>query len=410
MNYQILLTTAFRSIRHHKGRSLLTTLGIIIGIASIIAILAIGQGAEERVKRNILSGGNNFIFIHPGNWLAQGKDKKGKKDNPPPFIYQDIDSLKQNIGLIKKISPAASSNQTLCAMGKHISIQVKSGNQDLLDINDRQMAMGQFFNQSHVQRGARVIILGHKIAHELFKHSNPLGRAVQIKKMNLTVIGVIKKMGAQLDFGSDPNMDVFIPISTAQKLGMAPRGNSLSGLFMSANNTEDIPYIVKQVRKILRARRKLAAQDPDDFMIWDQASMLKAAKSSSAILTLLLLIIASISLIVGGIGVMNIMLVSVRERTQEIGIRMALGASQKIILWQFLLEALTLCSFGGILGIALGIAIPYLVSMLTGWLVIITPLSVISAFLAMFVVGLLFGYYPALKASRLEPVQALTQP
>ncbi len=369
--------------------------------------MAIGRGAEERVKREIMAGGDNYIFIHPGNWLASESGKEMKK-KIPPFSFQDVDILSRYVPSIKAISPAAFGRDTLVARGHRISTSIKSGNANLLSLMSRTIARGQFYNHEHVLKGSRVIVIGNKIADELFKREDPLDKTIQIKKINFTIIGIIKKMDQQFGF-EDPNMDVFIPITTAKKISLAPPGDKISAITISMKSIDAIPNAVRYIKKILRARRRIGIKDVDDFTIWDQASMLKAANVSSLILNLLLLIIASISLFVGGIGVMNIMLVSVGERTQEIGIRMALGAQDKTILRQFLFESIILCSIGGLVGIMIGCCIPFIVAKITSWIVIITPLSMLIACIAIMSVGILFGYYPARKASKLDPVQALTE-
>jgi putative ABC transport system permease protein len=383
-------------------------LGIIIGIASIIAILAVGKGAEERVKKEILAAGDNYIYISPGNWFAEEKSKKIKR-SISAFYQQDIDMLKKYIDQIKRISPTGYSREIISARGNTVNSEVKSGNEQLLAITGRKIARGQFFVTDHITTGARVAVLGHKAAFELFKNANPLGQIIQIKKSNFTVIGVIKQLDQQLGFGTDPNMDIFIPYTTAKKFNLAPKGAKINGICMSIKSLQETPAAVRQIKKIMRAQRHISTEEPDDFTVWDQASMLKAAKTSSAVLNLLLLIIASIALLVGGIGVMNIMLVSVGERTKEIGIRMALGARTNIILRQFLSESIILCILGGILGIGVGCLMPYIISNFTGWIVIISPISIILAIVAIFCVGIIFGFYPAHTASRLNPVEALVE-
>jgi putative ABC transport system permease protein len=407
VNTKILFITALRSLRHHKGRSLLTMLGIIIGIGSIIAIMAIGHGAEERVKQEIMAAGDNSIYLDPGNMLAQESGRNLKK-RIPPFSYQDVEILKRYVPSIKKISPVAFGNETIFARGESITAPIKSGNEDFLSLMSRSIARGQFYNHEHVLKGSRVIVIGHKVAEVLFKREDPIGKTVQIKKINFTIIGVIKKMNQQLGF-QDANMDVLIPITTAKKIKLAPPGDKIAGICISTKSMADIPAAVRDIKKIMRARRRIGIKELDDFTIWDQASMLKAANVSSLILNILLLIVASISLLVGGIGVMNIMLVSVKERTQEIGIRMALGAPDKTILRQFLFESVILCTIGGFIGMIIGCCIPFIVAKLTGWMVIITPMSMLVACIAIMGVGIIFGYYPARKASRLDPVQALTE-
>jgi putative ABC transport system permease protein len=408
MNYKILSLTAIKSLNHHKGRSLLTMLGIIIGIAAIITIMAIGKGAEKKINQKILSMGDNSMFIHPGNWLAE-KVGKTKRSQPPPqhFKYQDLEALKKYVPSIKRISPFASAEQVLSVGSNQINTEVKAGNYHILEIGDKKIKRGQNFNPSHLKSRARVTIIGPQAAKELFKNNNPIGKTIQIAKNNFIVIGIFQKI--ETYFGMrDPNLNVYIPITSAQSIGMV-LPNRIKGISLSLKSLGAMQQAKKDMRKVLRARRHIRPSDPDDFMIWDQASMLNAAQTTSSILTLLLLIIASISLLVGGIGVMNIMLVSITERTQEIGIRMALGATTKTILQQFLLESLILCSLGGLTGIIFGVFIPLIVKMFTGWLVVITPTSIIASCVTIGAVGIIFGYYPAYKASQLDPVQALTE-
>jgi len=265
-----------------------------------------------------------------------------------------------------------------------------------------------FFTQHHVQKNARVVVLGPRAAQELFRSLNPIGEIVKIKGTPFMVIGIVRKV--ENYFGMrDPNLDVFIPHTTFRKYVHPTQSRYVHGITLSATSRENMPKLVKDLRRNMRAHHNLEPKDPDDFTIIDQQSMFKAAKESSNIFNLFLLIIASISLIVGGIGVMNIMLVSVTERTQEIGIRMALGAQQYTILQQFLIESLALCFFGGIIGIGLGTIAPFIAQHFAGFPVVIKIQSILVAFVTIFLVGLVFGFYPAYKASKLNPVEALTQ-
>lgn len=403
------MLTALRALRHYKGRSFLTMLGIIIGISSIIAIMAIGQGAQERVQREILAGGDNYMFVHLGNWLAAEKGKKMRKKQAP-FTQQDLDILKQHLPEIKNIAPITFNNEPITANGKSSTCHIKASMPNIFSIFARKIKLGSPFVPYHIQKRSQVVVIGSKIAEDLFPHQNPLGKTIQIGKVLFQVIGVVDDVPHTFGF-DNPNQDIFIPLSTAQKLRIVPHAgpNKLFQFVLSTQSMKQMPSVVKGIKKILRARRRLQPNDPDDFMVLDQDSILKAAAKSSTILSIFLLIIACISLLVGGIGVMNIMLVSVKERTNEIGIRLALGARTKAILTQFLLEALILCCIGGFIGIMLGIGIPFIVSMFTGWNIVITPLSIIIATIAMCLVGIVFGYYPARKASQLDPVQALVE-
>jgi len=252
------------------------------------------------------------------------------------------------------------------------------------------------------------MIIGDKVARELFKNKNPIGQTVSINNVNFTIIGVTAKIDSF--FWNDPNTDSFVPYTKLRKvLRKEMPTRFLSEIMLSTTSLDEGPMVTNRITKILRARHNLKPGEPNDFTIFNQQSMAKAAQASSSVLTLLLAIIAAISLLVGGIGVMNIMLVTVQERTREIGIRLAIGASQRKILQQFLIEALMLCFIGGIIGLLLGLATPYVVSKFTNWIVIINPISTILAFCTIFIIGLVFGYYPARKASQLNPVEALQE-
>ena len=407
MNTKMLIITSLRSLQHHKGRSLLTTLGIIIGIAALIATMAIGKGAEEKVKAQIIAMGQNSIYISPGSFIAETKGRIMKK-TVKPLTLRDVAILKQYIPNIRYISPVSYNRAIIKYNINELKCDVKGGNEQLLKSMGRKFKYGISFHEQHLQKRSRVVVLGQKTTQNLFKFTNPIGQIVHIGSMSFTVIGVLKKIERFFPGSQDPNNDIFIPITTAQKIfGKNPK--EVDGITLSTYTLEESPQVVRLCKKIIRTRHFLEPQDPDDFMVWDQQSMLKAAQASSDILTILLLIIASISLLVGGIGVMNIMLVSVTERTQEIGIRMALGASEAAILRQFLCETVVLCLFGGLLGIGLGIATPYTMQKFTDWTVVITPWSIITASSAIIIVALIFGYYPAYRASRLEPVTALVE-
>lgn len=408
MNISILLRSSLRSLSHHKIRSLLTILGIIVGIAAIIATLAIGYGVEKKLREKIMALGNNYIDMWAGSSFLQGAEAAAKRKRTKRFTLDDIDLIKRLCPNVKKISPFFHSRQTIEYQTNSIMSQVKSGNQHFLSITGRKIKKGIFFTPYHLQKNARVVILGNRATKELFRSLDPIDQIVKIRNIPFTVIGVIKKI--ENYFGMrDPNLDVFIPHTTFRKYIHPTQSRYVHGITISSQSQEEMPKLVRSLRKNMRAHHNLEPKDPDDFTIVDQQSMFKAAKESSNVFNLFLLIIASISLIVGGIGVMNIMLVSVTERTQEIGIRMALGAQQRTILQQFLIESITLCFLGGIIGIGFGIIAPYVANHFAGFPVVIKMRAIFIAFVTIFFVGLVFGFYPAYKASKLNPVEALTQ-
>ena len=406
MNTSLLISTSLKSLNHHKGRSLLTMLGIIIGIAAIIAILAIGNGAAEKARRQILAQGNNYMFLHTGNWLSEGKVSSKQQKKIPAFTHNDLETLKNQIPTITKTSPFIQSQVRISYHGSTISCYAKGGNENIFTIIARKIKRGSFFNHYHFERASRVIVLGEKAAKELFKLADPIGKTVHIAKTSFTVVGVLQAIDSTTEF-QDPNFDVFMPLSTFSKQISHTPTYEFSAMVISSQSMDAMPTSVRNVKRILRARHRLEVGEPDDFFIYDQGSMMKAAQAASGVLNLLLIIIAAISLLVGGIGVMNIMMVSVTERTKEIGIRMALGAPERLILRQFLIEALIICLIGGIIGVGFGIAVPHVARLFTGWEVIITLSSILIAFASIFVVGIVFGYYPARKASKLSPIEAL---
>lgn len=407
MNSALIFKTSLRALAHHKIRSILTMLGIIVGIAAMIATLAIGHGAQERINNELLSMGDNYIFIHAGNWMEENKPKLSRLKHAHHLTMHDVEALEQQCAALKYISPNLFFDFPVSYQNNTIKTEVKAGNEQLLHVIGRKIKRGSSFTQHHLKKNARCAVLGAQATKILFKSLNPIGKTIQINGIHFTVIGVVEPI--ENFFGiKDPNLNIFIPISTARKCFTKRYfSNRIAGISVSAQTREEIPHVVRQAQQILRARHNIAYNEPDDFMVYDQMSMMNAAKNSSSVLNLLLLIIASISLMVGGIGVMNIMLVCVQERTKEIGIRMALGASDRLIMQQFLYESIVLCLIGGIIGIAVGIIAPFGAQVVTGWAVVIKPSSILLACLTIIFVGIIFGYYPAHKASKLSPVLAL---
>jgi putative ABC transport system permease protein len=404
MNIKLLFKTALKSLLHHKGRSLLTALGIIIGIASIIALLAIGKGAEKKIKQSILSSGTNFIFLSPG-WPPQAKRGKTVKD-----IYaRHADILKTLCPTIQNISPMVYHGSKIKYMNiNDLDTQISGCNESCMQISNCKIYSGCFIQKYHVQKASKVIVLGKSLANTLFKNTNPIDKTVEIAKTTFKVIGVLDKIETQGSF-NDRNKECYMPYTTVKKYLKLAFNETVNGIFISTKDVSLIPETVRQITKIMRIQHKLESNDPSDFTIFDQQGMLKAANNASATFSFFLLIVAFISLLIGGIGVMNIMLVSVGERTREIGIRMAVGANEKTVRMQFLLEALTICITGGVIGLILGIVASLVTCKLTGWYVVITLSSILVASSAIITVGLIFGFYPAYKASKLNPVDALLE-
>lgn len=410
MIFTMLLKTSCLSLLHHKGRSFLTMLGIIIGIAAIIVLLAIGRGAEKRIEKEIMAWGNHSIAIWPFTPPTLTYQKKIKPNKP--LMFEDADVLRQRCPKINYITPFASLHrQPIKYLSQTpLNTEIKGGNEELLAVLGRKLLAGSDIQKHHLQKNARVIILGYSAAKTLFKNSNPIGKVVIISNVAFTVTGVLEEMKTQAGNGwQDANQDVFIPITTLKKYLEKSNNRYAHQLCLTAITPQENAEVAKEITKILRARHKLTYDDVNDFTIFDQDALAQAAKASSAIFTFFLFVVALIALLIGGIGVMNIMLVSVGERTKEIGIRMAIGAQPSIVLQQFLLESIILCAIGGFIGICIGCIAPSIIGKLAGIPGIITATSIVIAFLTIFFIGILFGYYPARKAAQLNPIEALQE-
>lgn len=401
-----LCSTAWRSLTQHKGRSLLTIISIIVGIAAVIATLAIGRGAQEKIRERISSMGSQVLVLHSfafpqsGGTVPQKKRSKLLKED-------DINYLKTLCHDIKYVSGVCNTNDRLCTYrNRKIMAPFTICQSDFLTMTKRELAYGRLFSTYEDQYGGRVCILGAHAARDLFKATPPLGKSVMVDGAVLTVIGVLEPVENFQMFG-DRNMGIFIPLATGRRIFTNLAPTEVRTLYIGGHETTNLSQLERTVRRVMRARHQLVSGDPDDFTIVNQAGMMAAAEQSGQVFNLFLLIVASLSLLVGGIGVSNIMLVSVTERTKEIGIRLALGAPPFLVLCQFLIESVMLCSAGGILGVFFGISVPYAVSIMTGWTVIVTTSSVVYSVLVTMLLGIVFGFWPARRAARMNVVEAL---
>lgn len=403
MNKYILFSTAMRSLANHKTRSLLTTLGIIIGVVSIIAVMSIGEGAKYKVGKEIEKLGTNFIIViatQPKHFAMRGSG-----------IYmtlkqEDYRALLDECDDIALISPGVQAPAKVVYEGNNWQTLITGLNEHYLEIRQWKLLAGEFFSEQDVRSGNKVAILGITVARELFKGEDPIGKTIRIKRLPFKVIGIAEEKGRSPD-GRDQDDTVMAPVTTVQRKIM---GKTNYGAFlMSAKSKERLSAAAAQVKAVLRQKHRLKEGEDDDFTLFTQDDISQATDAASAVLNILLLVIASISLIVGGIGIMNIMLVTVTERTKEIGIRMALGATTQNILTQFLLEAVTICLFGGLVGVVFGATTAAFVGHLLSWPIYISPTSIALSLGSCVFIGLFFGYYPAYKASQLDPVEALIE-
>ena len=409
MNYQILFKIAIRAIAANKMRSFLTALGIIIGIAAVITMLAIGQGSKASIKANIAEMGSNMIMIHPGADMRGGVRQDAS--SMETLKQTDYDAIKDECNYISAISPSVSSYGQWINGNNNTQSSIYGVNQDYLTIRQLKIADGEMFTDSDIKTAAKVCVLGQTVVDYLFPDgSDPIGRVVRFNSIPFRVIGVLKKKGYN-SMGMDQDDLVLAPYTTVMKRILAQ--TYLSEIVCSAITEEASEPAQDQITQILRRTHKLkdatdtTEGDDDDFNIRSQEEISSMMNSTMSTITILLGSVAGISLIVGGIGIMNIMYVSVTERTREIGLRMSVGARGIDILNQFLIEAILLSVTGGIIGVILGVSISVSLHQFAHVATQIEPWSIIMSFAVCTFTGVFFGWYPAKKAARLDPIEAI---
>jgi len=405
INIPSTLKISLRALRVNKMRSALTMLGIIIGVGAVIAMLAVGTGASEKISEQISSIGSNLIIILPGSTTSGGL--RMGMGSQPTLTRDDAEAIQKECSAVQDVAPVLNGAAQIVYSNQNWSTGVYGTTSSMLAIRDWPISSGRAFTEQDIRNATKVAILGQTVVENLFGSIDPVGQMIRIKKVPFMVIGVLDRKG-QSPQGQDQDDTIYIPVTTAQKKIF---GTSFPGMvrtiMVKARSTEDLPVAEKQIIELLRQRHHLSARQDNDFTVRNLTQIMQVAEQSTKVMTLLLGAIASVSLLVGGIGIMNIMLVSVTERTREIGIRMAVGAKTWDIRLQFIIEALTLALIGGITGILLGVGGSKLLSMFAGWSTVVSTLSVILAFGFSGLVGIFFGFYPAYKASLLNPIDAL---
>ena len=393
---------ALRALRRNKLRSALTTLGIIIGVAAVIAMVGIGNGAKSQVEQTVASLGRNVVLIFSGNWSSGGA--RSGWGGAGTMSVEDAEAIGREIPGVLHVSPEVRDRQQVLAGGLNWNTQVLGESADYLDIRDWPLSDGAMFTEQDVRSTAKVCIIGQTVVNELFPNEDPVGQTLRIRNIPFKIVGVLGRKGFSL-MGSDQDDVAVVPYTSAMK--RVSKRTNLSGIMVQTDPGANAPKVQADIADLLRQRHRLGAGRDDDFTIRGQEEIASAFTSTAKTMTYLLAGVALVSLVVGGIGIMNIMLVSVTERTREIGIRMAVGAHGRDILLQFLAEAITLSAFGGIIGIALGFTIAKIISSGAGWPTLVPAVWVVAAFLFSAAVGIAFGFYPAYKASRLDPIEAL---
>ncbi|MFI5175490.1 MAG: ABC transporter permease [Terriglobia bacterium] len=402
MSFLAIIKVAVMALQRHKLRSVLTMLGIIIGVGAVIAVFAIGSGAQKMIDDQIAQAGTNLIFISPGTQTAGGIH--WGMGSITTLVDDDAKAIERECTAVSEVTPGMRTQAQVVAGGQNWSTGITGHNQLFSTIRNWPIESGSFFSEQDVASVARVAVLGKTVAENLFGGQDPIGQMIRIKGQPFKVVGTLIPKG-QNAMGQDQDDTVVIPYTTLQKklLGIT----YLHFIIASASTQESIPLAQEQIDALLRQRHGTQPGQDADFFIRTLSDMARMRSESNQVMTYLLLVIASVSLIVGGIGVMNIMLVSVTERTREIGIRMAVGAKSRDLLRQFLLEASTLSLFGGLVGIGLGTLSSSLITDFLQWPTTISVLSIILAFTVSATVGIVFGFYPAWKAAQLDPIDAL---
>jgi putative ABC transport system permease protein len=404
MNITMIIRVAFRALVRNKTRAALTMLGIIIGVGAVIAMVSIGQGAQASVQAQIEGIGTNLLFVSAGAQNVGGVRSGTGDSGTNSLTIEDLEAIKREVPSVAMVTPNVNSRSQLVVGNMNWNTSVTGVGPDFTGVRKWNVQSGEFFTEAEVRNAARVIVIGQTIADNLFAGTDPVGQTVRVANLPFRVVGVMARKG-QDPQGRDQDDVAFAPYTSVQKkiLG-SPR---LQIAFVSAIS-QDATYTAQlQITELLRQRHKLTPNEPDDFTVRNMTDIAEAANETNSIMTLLLASIAGVSLLVGGIGIMNIMLVSVTERTREIGIRMAIGARSSAVKTQFLIESIVLSLTGGVMGIILGIVASLVIPVMLGWPTLVSMAAIIGSVIFSAAVGIFFGYYPARKAAALDPIDAL---
>ena len=406
MNFGMIFKVAILAILRNKTRALLTCLGIIVGIAAVIAVLAIGKGASTMMLNEISSMGNNLMMVFP-DWNRRGQVRSGMGAGQT-MTADDAEAIRRELPhLVKYVSPAVNVSSQLVRQNKNWNCRVSGVSSDMPEVRNWSVAEGRFFSEDEEKNYTRVCVIGTTVQGHLFEEDeNPVGQTIRIGAMPFKIVGVLASKGAN-GWGQDQDDTVMAPYTTVGRVLTRSKFRSINMMNLSLVNMDDVEEATREVRAILRQRHKLPDYQDDDFEVRDTKEIMATMGSVSSLMTILLTAVAAISLLVGGIGIMNIMLVSVTERIKEIGLRMALGATPFMILSQFVIEAVVLSTVGGAIGVGVGIVAANAIGEFNHWPIVIEVSSALYSFLFSAFVGMFFGFYPAYRASKLNPIDCL---
>ncbi|HEY6802767.1 MAG TPA: ABC transporter permease [Pyrinomonadaceae bacterium] len=400
----MIVRIAYRALARNKMRAALTMLGVIIGVGAVIAMVSIGQGAQASVQAQISSFGTNLLFVSAGAQNVGGV-RSGTGDNGTNTLTEDdLEAIRREVPSISAISPSINTRQQMVVGNQNWNTSIQGVSQDLPGIRKWTVDSGEFFTDADVRSSARVIVVGQTIVDSLFYGTDPVGQDVRVMDLPFRVVGVLGRKGQDAQ-GRDQDDIAFAPYTTVQKKLLG--NNRIQTAYVSAISADATYTAQLQITDLLRQRHKLSGDQANDFTVRNMSDVAEAANETNSIMTWLLGSIAGVSLLVGGIGIMNIMLVSVTERTREIGIRMAIGARSSAVKTQFLIESIVLSLTGGIIGILLGIVTSLVIPVMLGWPTLVSTTAIIGSVLFSAAVGIFFGYYPARKAAALDPIDAL---
>ena len=405
MSLLVIFRIALKALGRNKLRTALTMLGMIVGVAAVITMVALGRGAQQEIEQQIQAAGTNLIMVRAGNFRRGGVS--GGMGAAPTLKAKDVDAVRVQVQGAQYLAATVSSREQIIAASQNWSTQIEGTDVEMPLIRFWGLEYGTFFNETHVQSAAKVAVLGSVVRNNLFGEGvDPVGSRIRIRNQSFQIIGVMEPKGSG-QWGQDQDDIIFSPYTTVQKKLRGRDGTNISGITISAASADDIDRVSEEITAVLREQHGLIPGDDDDFMVRSQTDMTSMRTQTTQTMTGLLASIAGVSLIVGGIGIMNIMLVSVTERTREIGLRMAVGAKGRDVLWQFLVEAVVLSLVGGLVGVALGFGLSEGLTQFLQW-----PTSVPADAVAVAVgfaaaTGIFFGFYPARKAARLDPIESL---